>query len=175
VWLISIDSLNERLSQHKQLNERIGHVDYRAPGQLYISGELREVHQMMMLCGGTGITPMYQVLKAVLLNPNDDVKVHMIYANRAEEDILLKDALDVLSREYPDRFALHYMLSRPKQPDNWIGLKGHINCDVVHHLIPQADAYKYAMICGPPGFLTSSTAALVAHGYSLENDTIISF
>lgn len=153
----------------------IGHVDYKAPGQLFISGELHEVHQMMMLCGGTGITPMYQVLKAILLNPHDTVKVHMIYANRTEEDILLKDALDALRQEHSDRFSLHYMLSRPKQPDNWDGLKGHINCDIVQSLIPRAAVHQYAMICGPSGFLTSSTAALVAHGYSLENDTIISF
>ena len=153
----------------------IGHVDYRAPSQLFISGELHQVYHMMMLCGGTGITPMYRVLKAVLLNPLDTVKVHMIYANRTEEDILLKDNLDALSREYPDRFSLHYMLSRPRQPDSWTGLKGHINNDIVQSLIPRAAVHQYAMICGPPGFLTSSTAALVAHGYSLENDTIISF
>jgi len=178
------DDKGGKMSQHMdalQVGQTIevkgptGHVDYRAPSQLFISGELHQVYHMMMLCGGTGITPMYQVLKAVLQNPLDTVKVHMIYANRTEEDILLKDNLDALSREHPDRFSLHYMLSRPRQPDSWTGLKGHINNDIVQSLIPRAAVHQYAMICGPPGFLTSSTAALVAHGYSLENDTIISF
>ena len=71
----------------------IGHIDYRVPSQLFISGEVHQVYQMLMLCGGTGITPMYQVLKAVLLNPLDTVKGHMIFANRTEEDILLKEIL----------------------------------------------------------------------------------
>ena len=150
-------------------------MDYRSPGQLYLSGHLHEVHHVVMLCGGTGITPMYQVLKAVLLNPIDTLKVHMIYANRSEEDILLKGALDELSQQYSHRFTLHYMLSRPKQPDSWNGLHGYINNNIVRDLIPSASTYYYSMICGPEGFLTSSITALESIGYSKDNETIISF
>merc|ERR1711871_1801569 len=49
--------------------------------------------QVGMICGGTGVTPMFQVLQEILDNPNDTTKVKMLYANRSVNDILLKDRL----------------------------------------------------------------------------------
>ena len=41
----------------------LGHVNYEGPGQLRLSGELHQVNNFVTLCGGTGITPMYQLIK----------------------------------------------------------------------------------------------------------------
>ncbi|KAJ8646496.1 hypothetical protein MRB53_008244 [Persea americana] len=49
-----------------------------------------QVRAFGMLAGGSGITPMFQVARAILENPNDSTKVHLIYANVTFEDILLK-------------------------------------------------------------------------------------
>jgi cytochrome-b5 reductase len=43
-----------------------------------------------MCCGGTGITPIYQLLMAICENSNDTTEVFLLYANRSEEDILLR-------------------------------------------------------------------------------------
>lgn len=43
-----------------------------------------------MLAGGTGITPMFQVLNAILKNPRDTTSVTLLYGNLTEEDILLR-------------------------------------------------------------------------------------
>ncbi|GFY81208.1 NADH:cytochrome B5 reductase 1 [Actinidia rufa] len=48
-----------------------------------------------MLAGGSGITPMFQVTRAILENPKDKTKVHLIYANVTFEDILLKVILSL--------------------------------------------------------------------------------
>ncbi|KAL3536644.1 hypothetical protein ACH5RR_000010 [Cinchona calisaya] len=48
-----------------------------------------------MLAGGSGITPMFQVSRAMLENPNDRTNVYVIYANITYEDILLKSSLPV--------------------------------------------------------------------------------
>ena len=53
-----------------------------------------------MLAGGTGITPMYQVAKALLQDPEEYTTISLIYANVTEDDILLKKELDELSQEY---------------------------------------------------------------------------
>ena len=44
----------------------LGHVTYASPGRLLLGAEAHAVKTFVMLCGGTGITPMYQVLCAVL-------------------------------------------------------------------------------------------------------------
>lgn len=43
-----------------------------------------------MLAGGTGITPMFQVLNAILKNPKDHTCVTLLYGNLTQEDILLR-------------------------------------------------------------------------------------
>lgn len=50
--------------------------------------------KILMVCGGTGITPIYQVIQAVLNDPLDKTELYLIYANRSEEDILLRKQLD---------------------------------------------------------------------------------
>ncbi|XP_022868217.1 NADH--cytochrome b5 reductase 1-like [Olea europaea var. sylvestris] len=71
-----------------------------------------QVRAFGMLAGGSGITPMFQVARAILENPNDQTKVHLIYANVTYEDILLKEDLDSLATNYPDRFKIYYVLNQ---------------------------------------------------------------
>lgn len=40
-----------------------------------------------MIAGGTGITPMYQIIKASLGDSEDKTILRLVYANVAEEDI----------------------------------------------------------------------------------------
>ncbi|CAL5340618.1 unnamed protein product [Camellia sinensis] len=40
-----------------------------------------QVRAFGMLAGGTGITPMFQVARAILENPNDKTNINLIYAN----------------------------------------------------------------------------------------------
>lgn len=41
----------------------------------------------LMIAGGTGITPMYQIIKASLADESDDTQLRLIYANVNEDDI----------------------------------------------------------------------------------------
>ncbi|RVW36888.1 NADH--cytochrome b5 reductase 1 [Vitis vinifera] len=60
----------------------LGRLIYK-PGQAKAFG---------MLAGGTGITPMFQLTRAILENPKDKTNVHLIYANVSYDDILLKES-----------------------------------------------------------------------------------
>lgn len=87
-----------------------------------------------MVAGGSGITPMYQVLNAILKNPSDKTKVSLVFGNVTEEDILLREDLEKLSRMHSDRFRLHYILDKP--PKEWSGSKGYITQEVVRANLP---------------------------------------
>ncbi|GMY20058.1 NADH--cytochrome b5 reductase 1-like [Fagus crenata] len=52
------------------------------------------------------------VARAILENPEDKTKVHLIYANVTYEDILLKQELDGLATNYPDCFNIYYVLNQ---------------------------------------------------------------
>jgi cytochrome-b5 reductase len=40
-----------------------------------------------MIAGGTGITPMYQIIKSSVQDPKDTTQLSLIYANVEEDDI----------------------------------------------------------------------------------------
>ncbi|PKA65605.1 NADH--cytochrome b5 reductase 1 [Apostasia shenzhenica] len=119
-----------------------------------------------MLAGGSGITPMLQVARAILENPNDKTKVHLIYANVTYEDILLKEELDSLAATYPDRFKVYYVLNQP--PEVWDGGVGFISKEMIQAHCPAPAADIQILRCGPPPMNKAMAAHLDDLGYSKE-------
>ena len=68
----------------------IGHPLIEQVGSFTIN-----VNNINMICGGSGITPMYQVICAIHFNKitNDETNVHLFYANKTVHDILLFEQL----------------------------------------------------------------------------------
>ncbi|KAH7301305.1 hypothetical protein KP509_23G019400 [Ceratopteris richardii] len=119
-----------------------------------------------MLAGGTGLTPMFQVSRAVLENPKDSTKIYLIYANVTYEDILLKEELDNFHRKYPGRFSVHYVLEKP--PNDWEGSVGYISKELIQSFCPAPSPDIQMLRCGPPMMNKAMQAHLDALGYSKE-------
>ena len=52
------------------------------------------------ISGGSGITPMLQVVQEVLRHPEDRTEVSLIFANISDKDILLKQTFDDLAAKH---------------------------------------------------------------------------
>ncbi|KAK2496834.1 hypothetical protein MC885_013896 [Smutsia gigantea] len=65
-----------------------------------------------MIAGGTGITPMLQVIRAIMKDPDDHTVCHLLFANQTEKDILLRPELEELRNEHSTRFKLWYTVDR---------------------------------------------------------------
>ncbi|KAL9716071.1 NADH-cytochrome b5 reductase [Leucoagaricus gongylophorus] len=107
-----------------------------------------------MIAGGTGLTPMIQIIRAILRNPADKTTVTLIYANVNHQDILLKDDLDQLVANHSPQFKLFYVLNNP--PSDWKGGVGFVTKDHIndHLQNPNASNSKLLM-CGPPPMITA--------------------
>lgn len=116
-----------------------------------------------MIAGGTGITPMYQLIRAICEHEKDQTEVHLIYANRSENDILLRDELEHFARNYPKNFKLWYMLDQP--PKDWTYGSGYVTSAVISAKLPGPSEDTKIMLCGPPGMVTASKKALVSMGF----------
>ncbi|XP_010274919.1 PREDICTED: NADH--cytochrome b5 reductase 1 [Nelumbo nucifera] len=125
-----------------------------------------QVRAFGMLAGGSGITPMFQVARAILENPKDRTKVHLIYANVTLEDILLKEELDGLARDYPDRFKVFYVLNQP--PEVWNGGVGFVSKEMIKTHCPLPAADVQILRCGPPPMNKAMAAHLEELGYTSE-------
>jgi cytochrome-b5 reductase len=83
-----------------------------------------------MIAGGTGITPMLRVIRAIIRGraSGDRTEVDLIFANVNPEDILLKEDLDQLARE-DKGFRVHYVLNNP--PEKWDGGVGFVTPEMI--------------------------------------------
>lgn len=88
------------------------------------------VRHFGMVAGGTGITPMLQIVKAVIRGraAGDRTEIDLIFANVTEKDILLKEDLDALAAE-DKGFRVHYVLDKP--PADWTGGVGYVTSDMI--------------------------------------------
>ncbi|CAL1382456.1 unnamed protein product [Linum trigynum] len=125
-----------------------------------------QVRAFGMLAGGSGITPMFQVARAILENPKDQTKVHLIYANVTHDDILLKEELEVLASRYPDSFKIYYVLNQP--PEVWNGGVGFVSKEMIQTHLPAPAAGIQILRCGPPPMNKAMAAHLEAIGYTPE-------
>ena len=111
------------------------------------------VREIGMLAGGTGITPMLQIIRAILKNPNDITRVSLIYANVTPDDILLREDLENLEKKYPEKFSLHLVLEKPLQ--GWTGRVGFITEAMIREHCPPSAADIKILICGPPPMVSA--------------------
>jgi len=128
-------------------------VRFKGPkGQFHYSPSLSR--EIGMIAGGTGITPMVQIIRAALKNPFDRTVIHLIYANVNEEDILLKDELETLLDVHGEtRFKIYYVLNNP--PAGWKGGVGFVSKEQIKEHMPPTDSNIKILMCGPPPMMTA--------------------
>ncbi|OAD52606.1 NADH-cytochrome b5 reductase 2 [Eufriesea mexicana] len=152
-----------KLSQYLE-NLQIGEtVDFSGPsGRLIYNGHGKfsikifrkdppveyDVKRIVMLAGGTGITPMLQLIRAIVKDPTDETQTSLLFANQTEKDILLRDELDDIVKNQPNKLKVWYTLDTSSE--NWPYSTGHINADMIkkHMFPPSSDTI--VLMCGPP-------------------------
>lgn len=145
-----------------------GHLEYLGNGSFNIKklGEKEVTNykrkKIGMIAGGTGITPMLQVIRAILKNPEDRTELWLIFANQTESDILLRKELEDIPT---DRFHLFYTVDRPTE--GWKGGVGFINTEMCKNNLPPAGPDSLILLCGPPPMLKfACEPALKELGYT---------
>jgi cytochrome-b5 reductase len=93
-----------------------------------------------MIGGGTGITPLFQVIRAICEDETDNTRVILLYGNRSEGDILLRKRMDHYARVASHKFSVFYVLDQP--PAGWKGAKGYVTKELLqcHMPSPTADS-----------------------------------
>ncbi|KAI4456283.1 cytochrome b5 reductase 4 family member [Holotrichia oblita] len=127
--------------------------------------DLEQRELFLMLAGGTGLTPMLGLLSFLLeRRVKKCQKVSLLFFNRTEEDILLRNQFDTLQKE-DSRFQATYILSQPSP--KWKGSKGHITSEVLQDAFANLtgdSCYSrkdvYVLVCGPTVFTNLAQSLL---------------
>lgn len=103
--------------------------------------------QIGMIAGGSGITPMLQVIHEITKNPNDKTEVTLVFGNLTSADILLKDRIDEIAKKHKN-VKVHYIIDKPEP--NWNGPVGYITDDFAKKVLPPPSNDTLIFVCGPP-------------------------
>ncbi|KAF0701104.1 Aste57867_8401 [Aphanomyces stellatus] len=125
------------------------HVDIKGPNVKFTYKPNSRKH-IAMVAGGSGITPMLQVALEVLRNPEDNTDVTLIFQNRTEDDIILRDELASYEQIYPGLKVIN-VLSKPSE--SWTGYTGHVNKEFLEKHLPGPSPDHLVLVCGPPSMM----------------------
>lgn len=172
-----------KMSQHLQAMQVGESIEARGPqGSLSYTGEgCFSIHRrneqgpytqqvvaksVGMIAGGSGITPMLQLLRAVSKGgASDNTQLSLLFANVTEADILLRKELDELqeSRSLTD---VVYTLDRPSE--GWKGQSGFVTPAMIKQSLPAPAAGTLILLCGPKPMVDGMEKHLLTLGYTEE-------
>jgi cytochrome-b5 reductase len=106
------------------------------------------IKNIAMIAGGSGITPMLQIARYVFKHDKNQTNVTLLFANKSENDILLRDEIEQMKKENPERFRFTFTVDSP--PEGWNHQTGPINEDMLRDCLPTPNRETVTLICGPP-------------------------
>ncbi|KAK8966240.1 hypothetical protein KSP40_PGU014245 [Platanthera guangdongensis] len=133
-----------------EINGPAGRIEYAGRGSFVIDGKTRRVTRVAMVAGGTGITPVYQIIRAMMREGDDlGIRMCLVYASRSEDDILMREDLDRWAREQPERLDVWYVVGEVRR-EEWGYSVGMVTGGVLREHIPMGvEEESLALVCGP--------------------------
>ena len=123
---------------------------------------------LLLVAGGSGITPMMSIAKRVLAS-EPAARITLVYANRKSASTMFKEELEDLKNRWLTRFAIFALFSREavESPLN----AGRLDRDKMAALLSTVIDPKriaHAFVCGPYGMNDAVQAALADAGVAPE-------
>ncbi|KAH7296256.1 hypothetical protein KP509_26G016000 [Ceratopteris richardii] len=126
-----------------------GHIHYIGNGNFTVEGKPYCMKKCVMLAGGTGITPMFQVIRAIVSDPEDKTEVYLVFANRTEDGIMLRTEIDKFADEH-ENLNVWYVIERAINPKAWKYSIGFIDEEIMRQHLPKGSSSDIsAFMCGP--------------------------
>ncbi|KAK6949098.1 hypothetical protein Daesc_009171 [Daldinia eschscholtzii] len=116
----------------------------KIPGYNYQPNKHSEI---LLIAGGAGITPIYQLIRGILQNPEDHTKINLVFGVNTDADLLLRKELDEYVSNFPSRFHVTYTISRPEVGSPF--RQGYVTKELLNEVAPQSGNSK-VFVCGPP-------------------------
>jgi len=122
-----------------------------------------------MIAGGTGLTPMYQIIQQIIKDKKDKTVVKMIYGNITEDDILCRNELETMRKV--TNVDIVFTLDKP--PKEWQEEAGYVTTDMIKTYLAPPTEKPVTLVCGPPPMMRAVIATLKNMRY--PGDRILSF
>lgn len=129
-----------------------------AAGLFTLPDTLAGIGQVWLLAAGSGITPIYALLKT-LLAAHPAVPVVLVYSNHAPATTIFRAELEELAVRHPQQLRIEWLYSNA--PDL---ARAHLHKELLEQLVQAhavaAPAALLAYVCGPLNYMRMCTYAL---------------
>ncbi|APR75583.1 Phosphohydrolase (MutT/nudix family protein) [Minicystis rosea] len=158
-----------RCSSHVNESARPGdRLEIIGPsGTFCIESDASARRDLVLIAGGSGITPMMSITRTVLAKePNS--RVALLYGNRSETDIIFAASLAALRDQYGERFTLRHVLEKP--PADWSGGSGLLDEATLREELMRLAPMPHArfFVCGPEPMMRGARRMLTSIGVAAE-------
>ncbi|MCS6821840.1 MAG: ferredoxin--NADP reductase [Microscillaceae bacterium] len=124
----------------------------------------------VFFAGGSGITPIFSLLKSVLLVEKES-KVSLIYANRNIHSIIFKQDLEQWQQQYANRFQMIHILEQAPSL-SWQYPTGYLTPEMIKELLAQLPQMNIRdteyFMCGPAPMMQIIEQSFVQLGIPKE-------
>ncbi|PNS16850.1 Sulfite oxidase [Sphaceloma murrayae] len=156
----------------------IGKFEYLGKGMCSVNGKERRVKRFICVCGGSGVTPIYQVVRAVA-REEGEVRCTVLDGNRLEEDILCREELDGFHGGGKGTCEIVHTLT--KGGEDWKGLRGRIGKELLEKYAARSTVFRddveegeaMVLICGPEAMEKATHKELLSMGW--KDDELLFF
>lgn len=152
-------------------------IDHALPGdQLLTTGagglftlpdDTAGIRQIFFLAAGSGITPIYSLLKTVL-HCHHPLQAVLVYSNPSPEKTIFLSALTALERDFPERFQLRFLFSNSADLAT-----ARLNRELLAQLAKAHSRASFEQtlffLCGPEAYMRMCTYTLREEGVPNEN------
>ncbi|GMI36452.1 hypothetical protein TrRE_jg3588 [Triparma retinervis] len=122
------------------------------------------VRRIGMLAGGTGVTPMMQVINHIRADQEDDTETCLISYNKGEGEIMMEGELREIDREGGDKVEVKFMVSegegRVREGLERGSMRKMGGEELMKSMGLKGGGDEVVMICGPKGFVAKAKEEL---------------
>jgi len=111
---------------------------------------------LLMICAGTGVAPMCQVVGSLLEDDLEETRLRLIYACPSYSQLMAKTELDEWSQFW--NFSVAYVLSQESAGSSQsyrygeIVINGYVNQELVEKELKSCPLKTCVLVCGTPAF-----------------------
>ena len=138
-----------------------------ASGFFVLPKEIKAYKQIFFFAAGSGITPIFSLIKTLLFK-NEDISIVLIYSNRNAAAAIFYNELKELQQRFANRFKIEFLFSSAinlarARLSKWL-------IDILlkeYKTAGNADTLFY--LCGPYEYMRMTTIGLLVNGVSEQN------
>jgi len=152
-------------------------VDYAGPGDILLTigasgfftlpANMESFRQLVFIAAGSGITPIYSLIKTVLVQ-YPGIRVLLIYGNRTKANTIFHRELEALAIRYKERFIIEWLFSTALNLEKARLSKWLLEKMLQKYMVRPAAANLF-YLCGPYEFMRMAGIELLEDGIPAAN------